>query len=86
MIIYVSCVRHVSYKDGNVRRPLFYRLSVAEIFVPYGDARPPFHQKFVSYTTHANLIQMNGQKFQYLSTLKSQYNLLMKESSLWGTR
>lgn len=40
-------IHQISYKDGDVRRPLFYRNSVAELFIPYGDARPPFHQKYV---------------------------------------
>lgn len=41
-------IHQVSYKDGNRRRPLFYRMSLAELFIPYGDPRPPFHQKFVN--------------------------------------
>lgn len=40
-------INTVSYQDGQLRRPLFYRLSISEVFVPYGDPRPPYHQKIV---------------------------------------
>ena len=34
-------LRDVRYDD----RPVFYRLSLAEMTVPYGDPRPPYHRK-----------------------------------------
>ncbi|CAL8074404.1 unnamed protein product [Orchesella dallaii] len=39
-------IHHVSYNDGGIKRPLFYRMSLASLFVPYGDPRPPFQRKF----------------------------------------
>ncbi|CAL8074395.1 unnamed protein product [Orchesella dallaii] len=39
-------IHHVSYNDSGVKRPLFYRMSLASLFVPYGDPRPPFQRKF----------------------------------------
>lgn len=44
-------IHHVGYNDNQVGqgpsnfRPLFYRLSLAETFIPYGNPRPPFHRK-----------------------------------------
>lgn len=35
----------VRYQDGDNLRPLFYRASLSEMVVPYGDPRPPFHRK-----------------------------------------
>lgn len=29
----------VNYNDGGTRRPILYRASLAEMFVPYGDPR-----------------------------------------------
>ncbi|XP_035712938.1 copper amine oxidase 1 [Folsomia candida] len=43
MVVYM-----VSYNDDGRRRPILYRASVTEIFVPYGDPRPPFHRKSAS--------------------------------------
>lgn len=36
-----------SYKDGSTVRPIFYRTSLTEMFIPYGDPRPPYHRKAV---------------------------------------
>ncbi|XP_037032511.1 copper amine oxidase 1-like [Bradysia coprophila] len=38
-------LHNVSYRDGNKTRPLFYRISLSEMVVPYGDPRPPYHRK-----------------------------------------
>ncbi|CAL8074374.1 unnamed protein product [Orchesella dallaii] len=45
-------IHQVGYFDNDVGqssnrrfRPLFYRLSLSETFIPYGDSRPPFHRK-----------------------------------------
>ncbi|OXA61946.1 copper methylamine oxidase [Folsomia candida] len=35
----------ISYNDSNTVRPLIYRASLSELFVPYGDPRPPYHRK-----------------------------------------
>ncbi|CAL8085027.1 unnamed protein product [Orchesella dallaii] len=40
-------LHNVNYNDGGRVRPLFYRMSLAEMFVPYGDPRPPYHRKHV---------------------------------------
>lgn len=45
-------LHQVSYQDGDKHRPLFYRMSVGELFVGYGDPRPPYYQKFVSIFQH----------------------------------
>jgi len=37
----------VKYQDGPKTRPLFYRMALAEMTVPYGDPRPPYHVKCV---------------------------------------
>jgi primary-amine oxidase len=38
----------VSYKDkSSIHRPILYRASLVEMFIPYGDPRPPFHRKAV---------------------------------------
>jgi primary-amine oxidase len=41
-----------NYREGMVlhevfydKRPLFYRVSLSDMSVPYGDPRPPFHKK-----------------------------------------
>jgi len=44
----------VHYQDGNVNRPLFYRMALAEMAVPYGDPRPPYHVKCVSNFNRVN--------------------------------
>ncbi|MEO1592890.1 MAG: primary-amine oxidase [Cyanobacteria bacterium J06632_22] len=36
---------NVSYTDGEVDRPIFYRASLAEMTVPYGDPRPNHYRK-----------------------------------------
>lgn len=43
-------LHNVSYHDGCKTRSLFYRISLSEMVVPYGDPRPPFHRKSVSYS------------------------------------
>jgi primary-amine oxidase len=35
----------VNYNDSGTIRPLLYRLSLSELFVPYGDPRPPYTRK-----------------------------------------
>jgi primary-amine oxidase len=37
----------VAYQDGDRLRPVVYRASVAEMFIPYGDPRPTHHRKNV---------------------------------------
>jgi len=44
-------LHNVYYNDSGAIRPLMYRASVAELFVPYGDPRPPFHRKMVCIET-----------------------------------
>lgn len=41
-------LHNIRYEDGNKIRPLFYRISLSEMVVPYGDPRPPYHRKCVS--------------------------------------
>lgn len=36
---------NITYKDGDVVRPLFYRLSIAEMVVPYAKTTFPHHRK-----------------------------------------
>lgn len=38
----------ISYKDEGVYRPLFYRLSLVEMVVPYGAPEAPHHSKCTS--------------------------------------
>ncbi|OXA62583.1 Copper amine oxidase 1 [Folsomia candida] len=38
---------HVNYNDNGNVRPLIYRASLSELFVPYGDPRPPYHRKMI---------------------------------------
>jgi len=40
-------IHTVNYNDSGKVRPLFYRMSMAEIFVPYGDPRSPYYRKQV---------------------------------------
>lgn len=35
----------ISFLDGDERRSLFYRLSLAEMVVPYGNGEAPHHRK-----------------------------------------
>ncbi|ODN05607.1 Copper amine oxidase 1 [Orchesella cincta] len=35
----------VTYNDNGKVRALFYRLSISEVFLQYGDPRPPYHRK-----------------------------------------
>lgn len=39
-------INTVTYNDDGNIRPLFYRLSLAEMVVPYGDPAGPHHRKF----------------------------------------
>ncbi|KAJ9148580.1 Amine oxidase [Pleurostoma richardsiae] len=36
---------NITYNDNGTVRPLFYRLSLAEMVVPYGHPEPPHHRK-----------------------------------------
>ncbi|ORX90599.1 hypothetical protein K493DRAFT_230233 [Basidiobolus meristosporus CBS 931.73] len=38
-------IRNVSYQDGNEKRPLFYRLGISEMVVPYADPESPHNRK-----------------------------------------
>ncbi|KAK9762009.1 peroxisomal copper amine oxidase [Basidiobolus ranarum] len=38
-------IRNVSYQDGKEKRPLFYRLGISEMVVPYADPESPFNRK-----------------------------------------
>ncbi|ODN02138.1 Copper amine oxidase 1 [Orchesella cincta] len=38
-------LHNIRYEDGDKVRPLFYRISLSEMVVPYGDPRPPYHRK-----------------------------------------
>jgi primary-amine oxidase len=38
-------LNNVTYNDGGVVRPLFWRLSLAEMVVPYGNPEYPHHRK-----------------------------------------
>lgn len=38
-------IHNVSYQDGPEKRPLFYRISLSEMVVPYGDPLTPHHRK-----------------------------------------
>ncbi|XP_021955837.1 peroxisomal primary amine oxidase isoform X1 [Folsomia candida] len=40
-------IHTVSYNDNATVRPVLYRASLAEMFIPYGDPRPPYHRKAV---------------------------------------
>jgi primary-amine oxidase len=37
----------IGYEDGGRLRPIIYRASLAEMFIPYGDPRPTHHRKNV---------------------------------------
>lgn len=37
----------VSYNDNGNVVPLLYRTSLTEMYIPYGDPRPPYHRKAV---------------------------------------
>jgi primary-amine oxidase len=37
----------IAYQDGDTLRPIIYRASLAEMFIPYGDPRPTHHRKNV---------------------------------------
>jgi primary-amine oxidase len=37
----------ISYQDGDRLRPVIYRASLSEMFIPYGDPRPTHHRKNV---------------------------------------
>jgi primary-amine oxidase len=37
----------IGYEDGGVLRPIIYRASLAEMFIPYGDPAPTHHRKNV---------------------------------------
>ena len=37
----------ISYQDGDRLRPIIYRASLAEMFIPYGDPAPTHHRKNV---------------------------------------
>ncbi|KAI8150162.1 copper amine oxidase [Fennellomyces sp. T-0311] len=38
-------IHNVSYRDGNEVRPLFYRIALSEMVVPYADPNSPHHRK-----------------------------------------
>ncbi|KAG0761038.1 hypothetical protein G6F60_003551 [Rhizopus arrhizus] len=38
-------IHNVSYQDGAEKRPLFYRISLSEMVVPYADPQPPHCRK-----------------------------------------
>ncbi|GAA5805841.1 copper amine oxidase [Helicostylum pulchrum] len=38
-------IRNVNYQDGNERRPLFYRIAISEMVVPYADPSSPYNRK-----------------------------------------
>jgi primary-amine oxidase len=38
-------IHNVSYQDGAEKRPLFYRLSLSEMVVPYADPHTPHYRK-----------------------------------------
>ncbi|CAL8110438.1 unnamed protein product [Orchesella dallaii] len=40
-------IHNLNYNDQGKIRPLFYRMSLAEMFIPYGDPRTPYHRKHV---------------------------------------
>ncbi|XP_035707590.1 copper amine oxidase 1 [Folsomia candida] len=42
---------NINYNDKGHVRPLIYRASLSELFVPYGDPRPPYHRKMVTIHT-----------------------------------
>src|SRR5262249_48266076 len=37
----------IAYQDGETLRPIIYRASLTEMFIPYGDFRPTHHRKNV---------------------------------------
>jgi primary-amine oxidase len=37
----------IAYQDGDRLRPIIYRASLAEMFIPYGDPKPTHHRKNV---------------------------------------
>jgi primary-amine oxidase len=37
----------IGYEDGGMVRPVIYRASLSEMFIPYGDPRPTHHRKNV---------------------------------------
>lgn len=38
-------INHVTYTDNGKLRPLFYRLSLSEAYIYFGDPRPPYQRK-----------------------------------------
>ncbi|KAK4517236.1 uncharacterized protein ATC70_000568 [Mucor velutinosus] len=38
-------LHNISYQDGAEKRPLFYRISLSEMVVPYADTNTPHHRK-----------------------------------------
>lgn len=38
-------LHNISYQDGAEKRPLFYRISLSEMVVPYADTNNPYHRK-----------------------------------------
>ncbi|KAI8979475.1 copper amine oxidase [Mycotypha africana] len=38
-------LHNISYQDGPEKRPLFYRISLSEMVVPYADTNTPHHRK-----------------------------------------
>jgi copper amine oxidase-like protein len=45
-------LHQVNYKDDKKVRPLLYRASLSEMFIPYGDPRYPYQRKAVSIKPH----------------------------------
>jgi len=45
----------ISFLDGEERRSLFYRMSLAEMVVPYGNGEAPHHRKHAYVHMTANI-------------------------------
>lgn len=48
----------VTFNDKGVIRPIVYRMSISDMYLQYGDPRPPYHRKSVRlyFKTHILLI------------------------------
>lgn len=40
----------ITFKYNDIIHPLIYRMSLSEVYLQYGDPRPPYHSKAVSST------------------------------------
>lgn len=45
---------NINYNDNGKVRPIMYRAALSEMWIPYGDPRPPYHRKAVRFSNAVN--------------------------------